>query len=72
MSSLATVYSFDEDSSGGRPSGPQFLDPASSGGLTVPTAAGSRRESFLYRSDSEFDVSPKSVSRHSSIGSSES
>ncbi|XP_053203195.1 cAMP-specific 3',5'-cyclic phosphodiesterase-like isoform X3 [Panonychus citri] len=32
----------------------------------------SRRESFLYRSDSEFEMSPKSVSRHSSIGSGES
>lgn len=29
-----------------------------------------RRESFLYRAlESEFEVSPKSVSRHSSIGS---
>ncbi len=29
----------------------------------------SRRESFLYRSDSEFESSPKSTSRHSSITS---
>ena len=28
-----------------------------------------RRESFLYRSDSEFDVSPKSLSRNSSLTS---
>ncbi|XP_076377471.1 phosphodiesterase dunce isoform X6 [Megalopta genalis] len=28
-----------------------------------------RRESFLYRSDSDFDVSPKSMSRNSSIAS---
>ncbi|KAK9501074.1 hypothetical protein O3M35_002188 [Rhynocoris fuscipes] len=28
-----------------------------------------RRESFLYRSDSDFEVSPKSMSRHSSIAS---
>nr|XP_027193799.1 cAMP-specific 3',5'-cyclic phosphodiesterase-like isoform X3 [Dermatophagoides pteronyssinus] len=31
-----------------------------------------RRESFLYRSDSEYEISPKSASRHSSIGSGES
>ncbi|KAJ8383318.1 hypothetical protein AAFF_G00221780 [Aldrovandia affinis] len=28
-----------------------------------------RRESFLYRSDSDFDLSPKAMSRHSSIAS---
>merc|ERR1719350_595423 len=28
-----------------------------------------RRESFLYRSDSEFEMSPKSMSRHSSVAS---
>ncbi|XP_068779012.1 3',5'-cyclic-AMP phosphodiesterase 4A isoform X2 [Struthio camelus] len=30
---------------------------------------GQRRESFLYRSDSDYDVSPKSVSRNSSVAS---
>ncbi|KAF6032501.1 dnc [Bugula neritina] len=30
---------------------------------------GQRRESFLYRSDSEFDLSTKSISRHSSLAS---
>jgi cAMP-specific phosphodiesterase 4 len=28
-----------------------------------------RRESFLYRSDSDYDLSPKSMSRNSSIAS---
>lgn len=28
-----------------------------------------RRESFLYRSDSDFEMSPKSMSRNSSIAS---
>lgn len=65
---LTTLYSFEDDGSN-RTS--QFLDATASGGLTVPTT-GSRRESFLYRSDSEFEMSPKSVSRHSSIGSGES
>ncbi|KAI1280904.1 cAMP-specific 3',5'-cyclic phosphodiesterase, isoforms N/G [Halotydeus destructor] len=44
----------------------QFLE-ATGSALTVPGS--NRRESFLYRSDSEFEVSPRSVSRHSSIGS---
>ncbi|XP_066842567.1 LOW QUALITY PROTEIN: 3',5'-cyclic-AMP phosphodiesterase 4A [Anser cygnoides] len=32
-------------------------------------APGQRRESFLYRSDSDYDASPKSMSRNSSIAS---
>ncbi|XP_076371691.1 3',5'-cyclic-AMP phosphodiesterase 4C-like isoform X3 [Tachypleus tridentatus] len=46
-----------------------LLDASSpSSGLVLQTMP-QRRESFLYRSDSEFEMSPKSVSRHSSIGS---
>lgn len=30
---------------------------------------GQRRESFLYRSDSDYDMSPKTVSRNSSVAS---
>ncbi|XP_075919757.1 3',5'-cyclic-AMP phosphodiesterase 4C-like isoform X2 [Petromyzon marinus] len=42
-----------------------------SGGLVLHAAFphGARRESFLYRSDSDYDLSPKSVSRNSSIAS---
>uniref|UniRef100_A0A8D3EF65 Phosphodiesterase n=1 Tax=Scophthalmus maximus TaxID=52904 RepID=A0A8D3EF65_SCOMX len=38
-------------------------------GLTLHTSfpQGQRRESFLYRSDSDYDMSPKTVSRNSSI-----
>uniref|UniRef100_A0A3P8WKY9 3',5'-cyclic-AMP phosphodiesterase n=1 Tax=Cynoglossus semilaevis TaxID=244447 RepID=A0A3P8WKY9_CYNSE len=48
------------------------LDPhLSSGSGLVPhpnlTCHGQRRESFLYRSDSEYELSPKSLSRNSSI-----
>ncbi|CAB1431815.1 unnamed protein product [Pleuronectes platessa] len=47
-------------------------DPASpSSGLVLHpnySGHGQRRESFLYRSDSEYDLSPKSLSRKSSIG----
>ena len=49
------------------------MGPSGSGNLgtgLVISNHHSRRESFLYRSDSEFEaVSPKSTSRHSSIAS---
>ncbi|GIY96482.1 hypothetical protein CEXT_14841 [Caerostris extrusa] len=45
-----------------------FEKETSSGGLVLQSQP-QRRESFLYRPDTEFDLSP--VSRHSSIGSSE-
>ncbi|KAI2809368.1 hypothetical protein BLOT_000517 [Blomia tropicalis] len=51
-----------------------LLDSASGGnasGLNLQNMP-ARRESFLYRSDSEYEISPKSASRHSSIGSGES
>uniref|UniRef100_A0A3Q0T051 3',5'-cyclic-AMP phosphodiesterase n=1 Tax=Amphilophus citrinellus TaxID=61819 RepID=A0A3Q0T051_AMPCI len=39
--------------------------------LTLHTTfpQGQRRESFLYRSDSDYDMSPKTVSRNSSLAS---
>ena len=40
----------------------------SSGGLVLQNLP-QRRESFLYRSDSDFEMSPKSMSRNSSIAS---
>uniref|UniRef100_A0ABD2WCI9 Phosphodiesterase n=1 Tax=Trichogramma kaykai TaxID=54128 RepID=A0ABD2WCI9_9HYME len=40
----------------------------STGGLVLQTLP-QRRESFLYRSDSDFEMSPKSMSRNSSIAS---
>lgn len=59
-----------DDASAGSPS-KHFLDAASpSSGLVLQNMP-QRRESFLYRPDCEFEVSPKSVSRHSSIGSGE-
>lgn len=49
---------------------------AAGGGGTSPSTGGlvlqampQRRESFLYRSDSDFEMSPKSMSRNSSIAS---
>lgn len=49
------------------PSDPQASP--GSGLVLHPNQAGygQRRESFLYRSDSDYDLSPKSLSRNSSI-----
>jgi cAMP-specific phosphodiesterase 4 len=45
------------------------LDGASPGVILQPQNMPQRRESFLYKSDSDFDMSPKSTSRNSSIAS---
>lgn len=45
------------------------LDGSSPGSGLVLRDMPQRRESFLYRSDSEFEMSPKSMSRNSSIAS---
>ncbi|XP_065431716.1 3',5'-cyclic-AMP phosphodiesterase 4A isoform X3 [Chrysemys picta bellii] len=47
------------------------LDPQASPGLVLHPSfpAGQRRESFLYRSDSDYDLSPKTMSRNSSVAS---
>lgn len=64
-------YSFDVENGAGTSPGRSPLD----GGGTSPSAGlvlqnlPQRRESFLYRSDSDFEVSPKSMSRNSSIAS---
>jgi hypothetical protein len=63
-------FSFDVDDAGSP--NRNLLDATSpSSGLVLQNMP-ARRESFLYRSDSEFEISPKSASRHSSIGSGES
>ncbi|NXN23366.1 PDE4D phosphodiesterase, partial [Nycticryphes semicollaris] len=55
------------------PPGRGTLDPQSSPGaglvLQGTFSHGQRRESFLYRSDSDYDLSPKAMSRNSSIAS---
>ncbi|MGH0177944.1 UNVERIFIED_CONTAM: hypothetical protein FKN15_076270 [Acipenser sinensis] len=61
---------FDVDN--GTSSGRSPLDPLASPGSGLILQANfvhSRRESFLYRSDSDYDLSPKSMSRNSSIAS---
>uniref|UniRef100_A0A224YSW9 Phosphodiesterase n=1 Tax=Rhipicephalus zambeziensis TaxID=60191 RepID=A0A224YSW9_9ACAR len=66
------ICGFDlEDGPGGSGGGRALLEASSpsGAGLVLSNFPPQRRESFLYRSDSEFEMSPKSVSRHSSIGS---
>ncbi|GAA6107765.1 cAMP-specific 3',5'-cyclic phosphodiesterase 4D-like isoform X6 [Tachysurus ichikawai] len=62
---------FDVDN--GTSSGRSPLDPMTSPGSGLILQANfphnQRRESFLYRSDSDYDLSPKSMSRNSSIAS---
>ncbi|XP_065119609.1 3',5'-cyclic-AMP phosphodiesterase 4D isoform X6 [Paramisgurnus dabryanus] len=62
---------FDVDN--GTSSGRSPLDPMTSPGSGLVLQANfvhsQRRESFLYRSDSDYDLSPKSMSRNSSIAS---
>ncbi|XP_075445720.1 3',5'-cyclic-AMP phosphodiesterase 4D isoform X4 [Ascaphus truei] len=70
-SSLRVIDGFDVDN--GTSSGRSPLDPMTSPGsgliLQANFAHSQRRESFLYRSDSDYDLSPKSMSRNSSIAS---
>uniref|UniRef100_A0A673J182 Phosphodiesterase n=1 Tax=Sinocyclocheilus rhinocerous TaxID=307959 RepID=A0A673J182_9TELE len=67
----ADAGSFDVDN--GTSSGRSPLDPMTSPGsgliLQANFVHSQRRESFLYRSDSDYDLSPKSMSRNSSIAS---
>lgn len=64
-------HSFDVDN--GTSAGRSPLDPMTSPGsgliLQANFVHSQRRESFLYRSDSDYDLSPKSMSRNSSIAS---
>ena len=68
---FSLIDSFDVDN--GTSSGRSPLDPMTSPGsgliLQANFVHSQRRESFLYRSDSDYDLSPKSMSRNSSIAS---
>lgn len=69
--SFSFFHSFDVDN--GTSAGRSPLDPMTSPGsgliLQANFVHSQRRESFLYRSDSDYDLSPKSMSRNSSIAS---
>uniref|UniRef100_A0A674K4R8 Phosphodiesterase n=1 Tax=Terrapene triunguis TaxID=2587831 RepID=A0A674K4R8_9SAUR len=72
-SNLAALYGIFDVENGPSP-GRSPLDPqaSSSSGLVLHTTFpghSQRRESFLYRSDSDYDLSPKTMSRNSSLPS---
>ncbi|XP_036382324.1 cAMP-specific 3',5'-cyclic phosphodiesterase 4D isoform X2 [Megalops cyprinoides] len=72
-SSLRNMEGICFDVDNGTSSGRSPLDPMASPGsgliLQANFVHSQRRESFLYRSDSDYDLSPKSMSRNSSIAS---
>ncbi|XP_061585319.1 cAMP-specific 3',5'-cyclic phosphodiesterase 4D isoform X4 [Cololabis saira] len=72
-SSLKNAEGICFDVDNGTSSGRSPLDPMASPGsgliLQANFVHSQRRESFLYRSDSDYDLSPKSMSRNSSIAS---
>ncbi|XP_051971455.1 cAMP-specific 3',5'-cyclic phosphodiesterase 4D-like isoform X6 [Xyrauchen texanus] len=72
-SSLRNTEGICFDVDNGTSSGRSPLDPMTSPGsgliLQANFVHSQRRESFLYRSDSDYDLSPKSMSRNSSITS---
>ena len=73
--SLSSFSSFDVDAGGGGTSSSPMAGAAARAPLVLQSHVGGlhhqRRESFLYRSDSEYDgaPSPRSMSRNSSITS---
>ncbi|KAM8795068.1 3',5'-cyclic-AMP phosphodiesterase 4C [Eudromia elegans] len=67
---VADALGFDvENGLAGRAALEPQASPASALVLQGSFAHGQRRESFLYRSDSDYDLSPKAMSRNSSIAS---
>ncbi|XP_056267017.1 cAMP-specific 3',5'-cyclic phosphodiesterase 4D-like isoform X3 [Pseudoliparis swirei] len=72
-SSLKNTEGIRFDVDNGTSSGRSPLDPMASPGSGLILQANfihsQRRESFLYRSDSDYDLSPRSMSRNSSIAS---
>lgn len=64
-----TLFSFDTEN--GPSPGRSPMDSQASPGLVLHPSfpQSQRRESFLYRSDSDYDTSPKTMSRNSSVNS---
>ncbi|XP_032885983.1 cAMP-specific 3',5'-cyclic phosphodiesterase 4D-like isoform X1 [Amblyraja radiata] len=64
-----TCFDVDNGTTSGRSPFDPMTSPGSGLVLQANFSHGQRRESFLYRSDSDYDLSPKSISRNSSIAS---
>ena len=64
---------FSLDLENGLPCGRSILDPQAGSGFgriaQAPAQHSQRRESFLYRSDSDHELSSKTMSRNSSVAS---
>ncbi|XP_058381709.1 cAMP-specific 3',5'-cyclic phosphodiesterase 4A isoform X2 [Diceros bicornis minor] len=69
--SITRADSFEAENGPTPSPGRSPLDSQASPGLVLHAGAASsqRRESFLYRSDSDYDMSPKTMSRNSSVTS---
>uniref|UniRef100_A0A8I3PXB0 Phosphodiesterase n=1 Tax=Canis lupus familiaris TaxID=9615 RepID=A0A8I3PXB0_CANLF len=69
--SITKADSFEAENGPTPSPGRSPLDSQASPGLVLHAgaAASQRRESFLYRSDSDYDMSPKTMSRNSSVTS---
>ena len=69
LSPWSSLPSFDSEN--GPSPGRSPLDPQAPPGLVLHPSfpQSQRRESFLYRSDSDYDMSPKTMSRNSSVNS---
>ncbi|XP_005654879.1 cAMP-specific 3',5'-cyclic phosphodiesterase 4A isoform X4 [Sus scrofa] len=67
----SSVWSFEAENGPTPSPGRSPLDSQASPGLVLHAgvATSQRRESFLYRSDSDYDMSPKTMSRNSSVTS---
>ncbi|XP_017711403.1 PREDICTED: cAMP-specific 3',5'-cyclic phosphodiesterase 4A isoform X4 [Rhinopithecus bieti] len=71
LSKVTQRGSFEAENGPTPPPGRSPLDSQASPGLVLHAGAATsqRRESFLYRSDSDYDMSPKTMSRNSSVTS---
>lgn len=67
----SSVSSFDLENalSRGRSAQDPHVGPGLGQATQAPAQHGQRRESFLYRSDSDYDLLPKAMSRNSSVAS---
>lgn len=66
---ILSLYFSNEAENGVSPAHTPLGSQSPSRTLNTSLPQGQRRESFLYRSDSDYDMSPKAVSRNSSLAS---
>ena len=73
LGSDCVSFAFSLDLENGLSCGRSILDPQAGSGfgqiIQAPAQHSQRRESFLYRSDSDYELSSKTMSRNSSMAS---